>query len=159
LDPKTKATIVDTVLSMQSLRPECELFSFEGENGERRQQVVALSKEDENGACVFSLPTNGRNIYVTVLDGDRGVLRRVLATLEDMEKESSILLGNILLLNSPELLERDIVGLILLPPSISNILSGLPLDISVGATQYRFYWPYSRARRSTRCGKQRAMTH
>jgi hypothetical protein len=138
LDPKIKATVIHAVLSEQSLRPECELLSFEGKNGKKRYQAVALSKEDANVACVFSLPTNGRNIYVTVSDGDRGVLRRVLATLEDMEAESPVLLGNVLLLDSSELRERDIVGLILLPPNTSNVLSHLPLDITVGNIQYRF---------------------
>jgi len=138
LDPKTKATIIHSVLSEQALRPECEVLSFQGENGSKRYQAVALSKDDANIACIFSLPTKARNIYVTVSDGDRAVLRRVLATLEDMEEESPILLGNVLQLDSSELRERNIVGLILLPPNTSNLLSHLPLDMSVGDIQYRF---------------------
>jgi hypothetical protein len=47
-------------------------------------------------------------------------------------------LGNVLLLDFLELRERDIVGLILLPPNTANVLSHLPLDITVGDTEYRF---------------------
>jgi len=114
------------------------MLSFEGSSGKWRHQAVALARDDANIACVFSLPTESRNIYVTVSDGDRTVIRRVLATLEDTEAESSVVLGNVLLLDAPELRERDIVGVILLPPNLSGVLRHLPLDITVGSAPYRF---------------------
>lgn len=138
LDAKLKATVIDAVLSGEYLQPKCEVSYVEGDDGRKHYQAVALSTSDPNVACVFSLPTEGRNIYVTVTDGDREVIGQVLATLEDLEVESSIHLGNVQLLDSPELRKRDIVGVILLMPRTSNALKHLPLDITVGNTQYRF---------------------
>ncbi len=138
LDSKAKASIIHNVLSGGSLQDECEIFSFEDGHGRKHYQAVAPSKSDAKIACVFSLPTDGSNVYITMTDGDRAVVRRVLATLEETEANSSVKLGNVLLLDSPELRAGDIVGVILLPPNVSNALDHLPPTITVRAATYCF---------------------
>jgi hypothetical protein len=138
LDSKTKASIIHCVLSGGSLQDECEIFSFEDDDGRKHYQAVAPSKSDAKSACVFSLPTDGPNVYVTMSDGDRAVVRRVLAALEETETQSSVKLGNVLLLNSPELRAVNIVGVILLPPNVSNALNHLPPTITIRDVTYHF---------------------
>ena len=99
---------------------------------------MALSKWSRNDACVFSLPTDTRNVYVTVSNGDTTVIRRVLSALEEIEVQSTVKLGNVALLDSPELRARKIVGVLLLPPHASNALNHLPLQITIRDVVYRF---------------------
>jgi hypothetical protein len=138
LDTKTRGTVVHAVLSGGPFRDECRLVSFESQSGRRHYQGIALSKHEAGVACVFSLPTVGHNIYVTVTAADQMVVRRVLADLEETEADSSVSLGNVLLLKAPELLAANIVGVLLLLPATSNMLNHLPLDLKVGEKGYRF---------------------
>jgi hypothetical protein len=124
------------VLCSEALQDECEIYSFEDSQGKKHYQGVALSKVDSNIACVFSLPTITKNIYITLSDGDTAVVRRVLAMLEEVEIEDSVALGNVLLLDSVELQTHNIVGVILLPINVSNALNCLPAVIPIEKVEY-----------------------
>jgi hypothetical protein len=62
----------------------------------------------------------------------------VLSALEEIEEESSVVLGNVALLDSPELRAADLVGVLLLPTSVSNVLRYLPSEVTLPAGPSRF---------------------
>lgn len=138
LDQRIKASIVECVLSGSSVEDHCDIFSFESDGGRKHYQAVARCKAGVNAACFFTLPTSGQNVYVTMSDGDLLVVRRVLAAFEEAEAEGTVRLGNVLLLDASELRDRGLVGAILLPPSVSNMLHDLPLTKTVCGRLYSF---------------------
>lgn len=138
LNIQLKAKIIHTVLDSNLFGDDCDIFSFEREDGVKRYQGESAYKFSPEMNVIFSIPTDCRNIYITVSDGDNHIIRKVLATLEDIESESSLKLGNVQLFNSPELISRNICGVILLPINTSNILDFLPEHIICDQDDYRF---------------------
>jgi hypothetical protein len=62
----------------------------------------------------------------------------VVANLEELEKETDVVIGNVVLLNALELRATDIAGVILLPPTVSNILGYLPNEVTLSTVTYHF---------------------
>lgn len=117
---------------------EGDLFYLEGNDGEKRYQAVFKSTFDDSVNLICSLPTITQNIYVTVSDGDPALIRRIVATIEDTERESAVLLGNLLALNDPILRNRNIYGVLFLPASEFNALEGLPSKICTKEKEFKF---------------------
>lgn len=138
LQDRLNATIVDKVLSLDVVENECELFRIEDSNGTTFKQAVAIV--DDEISVVFSLPQNGRkNIYMLASDGSTDLLRNILANIEESESDRSILLGNVLLLESEELKNRDISGVLFLPIDTSPVLEDLPSNFYFEGTEYCFF--------------------
>jgi hypothetical protein len=138
MNPKLKAKLVNEVLKSDLFAGSCEFFSLEGSDGIKRFQAETVSKADDQIAAIFTIPTTTHNVYATVTDGDRKLVRRILATIEDTERESAVNPGGVLLFDDPELKARDIVGVIFLPVSASNVLDYLPDKVLVDGAEYRF---------------------
>jgi len=114
------------------------LFHVETDNARKHYSAMSQCKFDENAHVIVSIPTIGTNIYVTISEGDPGLVRRVMSTLEDIEMESSVHLGNVALLADPDLTVRGIYGVILLSSDIFNALEYVPNTLTVDKVKYTF---------------------
>ncbi|WDE05507.1 hypothetical protein SG34_000725 [Thalassomonas viridans] len=134
---RLNAKIIEMVLAIDLVESECDLFRLEDHFGTTYRQAVA--KVDDEISVVFSLPQGKTsNIYILASDGQTDLLRNILANIEESEKETNIALGNLLLLNSEELIKRDICGVIFLPVDISNVLDSLPNNFCFENNEYKF---------------------
>lgn len=107
INARVKSTIIHTVINSDLFLDDCELFSISGELGCNRYQATCGCSFDKNVAVVFSIPTSSQNIFITVTDGDRRVVRQVMAALEDIDAQISIKLGNVQLIDD-EVLKKII---------------------------------------------------
>jgi len=129
---------VDAVLSSDFFVESCEFFSLEGNDGSKRFLAMTACKSNDQIVVIFTIPTSASNVYITVTDGDRKLIRQVLATIEDFERDGTVRLGGVMLLDDPGLRSHDIVGVIFLPVNTSNILDYLPDKIVVEGVEHRF---------------------
>jgi hypothetical protein len=136
MNPALRRTIVHKVLDSDLFGDACDLSYLERDDGGKRHHACAALDTDPDIHVVVSLPTDGKNIYVTLSNGDRPLIQRLFATLEDMEGECSIRLGNVQLFDDAALKARGICGVLLLPVQISNILRFLPDTITIDAIDH-----------------------
>jgi hypothetical protein len=130
--------IASALVSEHPFEKDGDLLSFEAEDSQKRYQAVFKSTFDPSVNLFCSLPTVTRNIFVAVSDGPALLLRRALATAEDIERSSDVRLGNVLPLDDPELNENGIAGLLFLQGSVFNALEGLPDEIWLGGNVFKF---------------------
>ena len=132
------SVIVNTVISNDIFNDDCNLYYFEKENGTKRHQAVSTLRDDVNLHVIFSIPTNTRYIYITVSDGDANLIRKLFATLEDIEGHEQIGIGCVQLFDDTRLIENDVRGIILLPIITSDILNFLPTQFEINEVNYNF---------------------
>lgn len=131
-------TLAATLAENELFDGEGDIFSQEGDDGGRRYQAVFKARFDDMVNLVVTLPTATTNIYLTVTEGDPALVRRVLAAIEDQEREVAVNLGNVLLLSDRQLDERAICGVLFLFPHTFNCLDVLPGGLHVDGVDYRF---------------------
>lgn len=130
------AKVVDQILSVEFVQPECEIFRLNDFNGDYYRQMVAEVAEDIN--VVSSLPTIGNhNIFILATDGPTAFIRKVIANIEQSDN-GSFKFGSVMLLDSPELKDRGYVGVIFLPVATSNVLRDLPNKFVCDNVEYSF---------------------
>lgn len=130
--------ILSVLIDDKYFENECENYTLHREDGSNRYLAVCKSKFDDAVSLICTLPSVTKNIYVTVTDGDAKVVRRVLATLEDYERDDAIRLGNVLLFDDPMLKSRMICGVILLPANVFNVLGDLPGKLNIDSVEFQF---------------------
>ena len=134
---KSADAIFPVILQQDYFEDACEVHSLEGDDGKKRHHAICQCKFDSSARLVFSLPEHTKNVYITITDGDTKVIRRVMATLQDLEEYSEVTTGNVVLLNDPILKEAALCGVILLPGSVFNALDHLPDEVTVSAQNFR----------------------
>lgn len=115
-----------------------ERYSVNRDPDPSHYSAVCMSTFDTAVNLVCTLPTVTRNIYVTVTEGDTNVVRRVLAVLEDFERVDAVRLGNVVLIDDPDLRAKQICGVILLPGNVFNVLDNLPNSQIIDSVEYYF---------------------
>lgn len=115
-----------------------ERYTFDRDDGSSRNSIVCMSTFDSAVKLVCTLPSVTKNIYVTVTEGDANVVCRVLAVLEDFERIDAVKLGNVVLIDDPDLKANQICGVILLPGRVFNVLDYLPNNQIIDSVEYYF---------------------
>jgi len=134
-----KSVIANEIIKNDIFRDDCNILFFEKDDGFKRYQGVSTVDQDPELHLVFSIPTTGKNIYVTVSDGYTQLIRQVFATLEDIESDGGIVqLGNVQLFNNGDFKEKGVEGIILLSVKTSNVLNYLPSEIEIDSAVYKF---------------------
>lgn len=135
--PKLAASIIDTVSFSDYFNDSFDKFYLEGFDGRRRHSLAARCGFDASASLFATVPTMTRNVYLTISDGDASVVRRVLATLEDIESEGSVEPGNVALFDEPALDAHGYCGVLVALPSIFNALDHVPFTMTVQDAHYR----------------------
>ncbi len=115
-----------------------ECYSVDRDDGSSRYSAVCTSTFDTAVKLVCTLPSVTKNIYITITEGDAKVVRRILAVLEDLERSDVVRLGNVVLIDDPDLKANQICGVILLIGNVFNILDSLPNSQIIGSVEYHF---------------------
>ena len=133
---KLKATIVEMILSIDVVEPECEIYRIEDTAGLFYRQAVA--KVDEEISIVMSIPTlENKNIFILASDGPVDLVRNIIANIEE-SNGSNFELGNVMLLSSIELDIKGLAGVIFLPVGTSKVLEDLPNEFHFEGRSYKF---------------------
>jgi hypothetical protein len=130
--------ILSALIDERYFEDECDKYSVDRGDGSKRNLAVCKSKFDDAVKLVCTLPAVTKNIYVTVTEGDAKIVRRVLAVLEDFERDDAVRLGNVLLVDDPDLRANHICGVILLPGNVFNVLDHLPGKLTIDSVEYQF---------------------
>lgn len=131
------ASIIDTVSLDDYFDDSFDRFHLEGLDGRRRHSLAARCGFDDSACLYATVPTVTRNVYLTISDGAGSTIRRVLATLEDMEAEGSVLPGHVVLFDDPALAKAGYHGVLLALPRIFNALGHVPETMAVQDAHYR----------------------
>lgn len=137
-DEKVRNAVLSTLINESYFDSNCDHYSIERPDGSLRSLAVCQSTFDESVKLVCTLPSVTKSVYVTVTDGDDKAVRRVLALLEDLERDGAIRLGNVLLIDDPELMANQLCGVILLPAQVFNVLEHLPKTLTIGSIELQY---------------------
>ena len=136
---KLKAIIVEKLASLAYLSPDCEFYRFEDERGDSyRQGVMKITDEEEDISVVFSVPHSSANIFILVTDGPGDLVRKVIANLDEIDRDEKIGFGAVKLLSSTELSALGIAGFIVLPVETSNLLGELSSSFKIEDHVFKF---------------------
>jgi hypothetical protein len=103
---------------------KARLLNFESETGTEYTAYVKLNVS-EDIYIVFNLPTNSNKLFMTVTDGDPESIAYLISELESADKSRAFKLRDTVRFNNDYLIKNDKVGVLLLPASVSNVLSKL----------------------------------
>jgi len=133
------AKIANFFLELPTLDDECELFAIEDDRNVYRQGMVKVNTENEINVS-FSFPhlSDSENVYVIASEGEPSLVRRLIANIQQLDNDSDVKLGNIQIFNSADLESIGIVGVILLPIEVSNLLCDLPDRFEYDCKDYKF---------------------
>jgi hypothetical protein len=130
--------VIATISDENYFDDSWEIIHVEGEGAHIRYSASCKCKFATDAQLVVSLPTLTRNIYLTITDANPGLVRRVFSTLEDIEVDSGVRLGNVAWFSDSEFEEHDICAVMILPSSLFNALEELPENLSFQGKEYTF---------------------
>ncbi len=137
---KVQAEIISRVLNNQHIADECENYHSEfGSNNQQYFQSVSRIEPDDDLFVIFATPTKTKSVFITVSDGDKKLIRRVLSNLEEMELEGkSFNYRSVIRFEDAELKKNAICAVAILPLSVSGILCDLEESFVIGSNEYIF---------------------
>jgi hypothetical protein len=131
------AKILDAVFSLEGVGASCSLHRLEADDGQTYRQAVIDLAEDLRGSLTLTLPdAKSRSIFLMASEAPPDLIRRLLAYLEQVNESRHLVVGNLVPLDAPELRERFVGGVLLLPVSTSNLLASLPAVLSLEGADY-----------------------
>ncbi len=137
---RLRGTVISGVLGVEHARDEAELFHYVVDEDKALHQGVAQVVPDDDLRIVFTIPVETTSIFITVTDGDVSLVRRVLANLEEMERDGTVLgVGEVVRFEGSDLEQHGIAAVVLLPLSVSGILCGLEETFEHEERSYCFY--------------------
>lgn len=135
-----RGQIVSRVLETERAGDEAELFGYVPKRGTTLHQAVVPVVPDDDLRIVFTIPTETTSIFITVSDGDPPLVRRMLANLDEMERDGATLgIGDVVRFEDKDLEQHGVAGVALLPLSLSGVLCGLDDTFEHGGRIYKFW--------------------
>lgn len=133
-----EAAIVVEVLRRAPVEPRARTFSFDFKDGIGDQTVLSAPVRDQPGMhLVSTLGSNGRDVLVTITDGDDAQIADVLARIEEHAARCQVQPGDTLALDHHYLKQNGRAGVLLVERRVSNALRTFPDALEAGGAAYR----------------------
>jgi hypothetical protein len=137
---RLRGTVISRVLGVEHAGDEAELFHYVLDEDKALHQGVARIVPDDDLRIIFTIPAETTSIFITVTDGDVSLVRRALANLEEMERDGTAFgVGEVVRFEGNDLEQHGIAAIVLMPLSVSGILSGLEETFEHDEHRYCFY--------------------
>jgi hypothetical protein len=137
---RLRGEVVSRVLDNEHAADEAELFTLTGRDDRTFHQAVARIIPDDDLLIVLTVPAETTSIFITVTDGEQALVRRILANLEEMERDgTSLSTACVVRLEDETLEQHGVAGVTLMPLSVSGILCGMEETFEHQQRVYSFH--------------------
>ena len=135
---KEHASIISKVLDLELADDKASMLNFEsGENVDFTTYVKLNVTEDI--FIVLTLPTDSNKVFFTVTDGNPEIIAFLLSEIERTDLTKGFGMRDTIRFNHEYLIENDKVGVMLLPISVSNVLSEITEIKTLSGKPYELY--------------------
>jgi len=136
-----KSTLTEKILELPHVDDTCNYYESTLPSSDRIfRQAVAKVKPDDDINVIFNLPIESSTCFITVSDGDPTLIRGLLSNLEQCEINGDRIKKNdVLRYESQELKDNGVCALVLLPISVSGVLSELDETLEIAGRLYTFH--------------------
>ena len=122
VNEKEHAHIIAQVLELELTQDKANMLNFE--SGELVDHTAYIKLDfEEDIFIVFTLPCGSNKIFITVTDGEPEIISFLLSEIERADVTKTFRFRDTIRFNHEYLIKHDKVGVILLPITVSNILS------------------------------------
>lgn len=132
------ANIISILLDLDCVSGNANLVNFEND-GEVDHTVFIKVKLDEGAYVVSSLPRNSSQIFITVTDGDPNTIAFLISEIDRANKTRHFKMNDVVRFSNEYMSENGRVGVILLPVSVSNLVSEIAHIRSLSGAPYEVF--------------------